>query len=107
VNNTNKQPLNLMIRSTVFSPAVEGDPYLVVASAFSGHPADARKSARRNCFAATLEEAAAKCCELARSIQSIAWQCGDNVAHVHCSHCPTPKAPECGALAQAMRTAAP
>ncbi len=104
---SSKPPLDLMIRSTVFSPVAAGDPYLVVASAFYAHPAHGRSDARRNCFAASLEEAAAKCCELARSVQSLARECGDRIAHIHCSHCPNPQAPECGALAQGTATVEP
>jgi hypothetical protein len=88
--------LDLDIRSTVFQPANAEEPYYVQASAISSVGiAASRKGARKSAAAVTLEEAAAKCCELARALKHALEECGHEVRSFNCSHCPDPHAPAC------------
>lgn len=89
--------MELEIRSTIFLPVEAGEPYLVLASAFSpSGPFEVREGMQRSCLATSLDDAKQKCCELACSVKDYAHKCGDNVLSVHCTTCGTQEELRCG-----------
>lgn len=87
------------VHSTVFHPLSAGEPYMVVASAFPPESHPHPSFPFRSIMATTLQEAVSKCCELACEVRRITEQLGHPVRGMRCSHCPTRRAPKCGALA--------
>ncbi len=92
--------MSIDIHSTVFTPIEPGDPYLVVASILSLQAITAKEwKIQEQHIARTLEEATAKCCELACALRRMIQERGRRVSGIRCSHCPTPATPSCGRLA--------
>lgn len=94
----------LRIHSTVFSPVDPEEPYLIVASVLAPNEASVGQwQPQKRGVAASLEDAAKKCCELASLLRHLAHDYGNSVSAIDCSHCPTADAPDCGALAKRRR----
>lgn len=88
--------MELTIEANVLPPRFNGEQYLVIASAAPvRHTRGVRCVAQESGWAANLEEATHKCCEMARVVTLTVKRRGARVVDTHCSHCPAPEAPAC------------
>ncbi|MGE5095355.1 MAG: hypothetical protein ACM3SO_09465 [Betaproteobacteria bacterium] len=89
------------VTSAVCAPAHEGQPHTVLSCVIKG---DTQRAVDcRIALAATLEEAVNRACGQARELARRSQDSGQAVSGVHCSHCPSPREPKCGALARLPR----